>query len=141
MTYRYLPHTADLRVALEAPTFAALLSDVVAVLRELTAGDRPVAERVARELAIEADGPAGLLFGFTREVLGAFQLDRLVPSRAEIKTLRLPPEGSALRATLHGEPFDAARHEAQPEIKAVTRHGLVVDGTSGTWRAELLFDV
>jgi SHS2 domain-containing protein len=141
VTYRFLPHTADLRVAIEAPTFAALLADLVAVVRELTAGDRPVAERAAREVAVEADEPADLLFRFTREVLGAFQLERLVPARVAIKVLRLPPEGSALRATLHGEPFHPARHEAQPEIKAVTRHGLVVDGSSGVWRAELLFDV
>jgi SHS2 domain-containing protein len=141
VTYRYLPHTADLRVAFEAPTLAALLDDVVAVIREHTAGDRPVKEELARPLALQAPDLAELFFGFARETLGAFQVEGFVPARFELQTLRLPPQPPSLTGRLWGEPFDPSRHEVQPEIKAVTRHGLELEEGPGGWRAELLFDV
>jgi SHS2 domain-containing protein len=141
VTYYYLPHTADLRVAFEAPTFAALLEDVVRVIREQTAGDRSVEARAGRGLALEAPDLAELFFSFAREALAAFQVDRFVPAGFELHALALPPARPSVAGRLWGEPFDPARHEVQPEIKAVTRHGLKLEEGPGAWRAELLFDV
>ncbi len=141
MTYRFLPHTADIRVSIQAPTFRALLEDLVQVLRELTAGDGPVQPRVAREIRLQAPDAPELLLALCREVLDAFQLDGLVPARLELDTLGQPPEPLLLRGRIVGEPFDPSRHETQPEIKAVTRHGLVAEPAAQGWRAELLFDV
>lgn len=141
MTFRFLPHTADIRVCIEAPTFRALLEDLVQVLRQLTAGDRPVQPRAARVIAIEAPDPPELLLALSREVLDAFQLDAFVPARLELDVLTQPPAPPSLRGRVMGERFDPTRHEVQPEIKAVTRHGLAAEPTPQGWRAELLFDV
>jgi SHS2 domain-containing protein len=141
MTHRFLAHTADIRVAIEAATLRALLEELVDVLRQLTAGDRRVEPRRAREIALQAPDAAELLLVFSRETLDAFQLDGFVPARVEIDTLTQPPGPLALRGRLLGEPFDPARHETQPEIKALTRHGLAAEPTAAGWRAELLFDV
>lgn len=141
MTYRFVPHTADIRATIEAPTLRALLEDLVQVLRELTAGDRPVEPRAARVIAVQAPDPPELLLALSREILDAFQLDGFVPARLEIDALTQPPEAPSLRGRVMGERFDPARHETQPEIKAVTRHGLVAEPAPRGWRAELLFDV
>lgn len=141
MTYRFLPHTADIRVCVEAPTFRGVLEDLVQVLRHLTAGDGPVQPRAAREIALQAPDPPELLLALSREVLDAFELDAFVPARLELDVLTQPPAPPGLRGRVTGERFDPARHEAQPEIKAVTRHGLVAEPTPQGWRAELLFDV
>jgi len=141
VTYRFVPHTADIRASIEAPTFRRLLEDLVQVLRELVAGDRPVQPHTARVIAVQAPDPPELLLALSREILDAFQLDGFVPARLEIDTLTQPPEPPSLRGRVLGEQFDPARHETQPEIKAVTRHGLVAEPTTEGWRAELLFDV
>ncbi len=141
MTYRFVPHTADIRVSIEAPSFRGLLEDLVQVLRELVAGDRPVQPRTGRLIAVQAPDPPELLLALSREILDAFQLDGFVPARLEIDTLAQPPEPPSVRGRVVGEPFDPARHETQPEIKAVTRHGLAAEPTPHGWRAELLFDV
>jgi SHS2 domain-containing protein len=57
----------------------------------------------------------------------------------EVELGRVTP--TSLEATVAGERFDPSRHETQPEVKAVTRHELVVEQTEGRWRAEVLFDV
>lgn len=141
MTHRFLAHTADIRVEIEGPTLRGLLEDLVDVLRLLTAGDRPVQLRTAREISLEASDPPEMLLAFAREVLDAFQLDGFVPARVELDTLSQPPGPLALRGRLVGEPFDPARHETQPEVKALTRHGLLAERSGDGWRAELLFDV
>jgi protein archease len=144
MTHRFLAHTADIRVAIDAATLRGLLEELSEVLRQLTAGARAVRPRTAREIALEAPDAAELLLVFCREVLDAFQLDGFVTARVELDTLTGPlgpASPLALRGRLVGEPFDPARHETQPEIKALTRHGLTATRAGDGWHAELLFDV
>lgn len=136
-----MPHTADIRASIEAPTFRGLLEDLVQVLRELTAGDRPVQPRTGRLISLQAPDPPELLLALSREILDAFQLDGFVPARLEIDLLTQPPDAPSMRGRVMGEPFDPARHETQPEVKAVTRHGLAAEPTPQGWHAELLFDV
>lgn len=115
----------------------------MAVLRELCVGPGAVvAPRSARAIVANASDPADLLLQFAREVLATFALEALVPARFELDDLRLPPAASvALSGRLLGEPFDPSRHQTQPEIKAVTRHGLRACQNAQGWHAELLFDV
>ena len=40
MTYRFLPHTADVKVAIDGRSFEELLADGVLITRELLAGTR-----------------------------------------------------------------------------------------------------
>jgi SHS2 domain-containing protein len=100
-----------------------------------------VAPRSARAIAVTGSDPADLLLRFAREVLAAFALQALVPARFELDDLHLPPAAPALAGHLLGEPFDPSRHAPQPEVKAVTRHGLRVGQNAQGWHAELLFDV
>jgi SHS2 domain-containing protein len=141
MTHRFLPHTADILVGIEASTLRGLLEELVEVVRQLTAGDGPVQPRAAREISLQAPDPPELLLDLAREALDAFQLDGFVPARVELDTLTQPPAPLVLRGRLWGEPFDPSRHETQPEIKALTRHGLLAQQGPDGWRAELLFDV
>jgi SHS2 domain-containing protein len=118
------------------------LDDAVAALRELCVGPgATVAPRSTRAIAATGSDPADLLLRFAREVLAAFALEALVPACFELDDLHLPPAPPALSGHLLGEPFDPSRHATQPEIKAVTRHGLQVGQHAQGWHAELLFDI
>lgn len=137
MAYRQEPHTADLKFVLEARDLAALFRDATAVIRELVAGQSPVAMIAAADVTLAADGPAELLLAYLRELLYRFERDGFVPGDAAFT--RAAP--TALVASVRGERFDPARHETQPEVKAVTRHGLVVEERGGGWHAEVVFDM
>ncbi|MGD2135451.1 MAG: archease [Gemmatimonadales bacterium] len=137
MTYRFLPHTADVRVAVEAPTFEALLAESAAVLRELLAGTSEVAEREERWWRAEGGEHAELFGALLRELLFQFHSDGFIPRTVIVDEVRR----GAARGRAFGERFDQARHEPQPEVKAVTRHGLVAEPSARGWRAEVVFDV
>lgn len=137
MTYRFLRHTADLRVEIEAPDLERLLWDATDLMRRLFLGESRMTPAERREITVGGEDEAELVFAYLRELLYGFAVDTFVPALLERATFA----NGSLSAVVSGERFDPARHEPQPEVKAVTRHGLMVERVDGGWRAEVLFDV
>ena len=129
MPYRFFPHTGDAAALLEAPDEPGLRAAGVAALRELLVGDSPVASESERRISPSGHDPAERLIHFLREVLYLYDAERFVPAEAS-------PGG------VRGEPFQAGRHRAIREVKAVTYHGVEVRRSEdGTLRASVVFDL
>ena len=141
MTHRWLPHTADVRVEITAPSLPGLLSHATGAVRELLVGHSVVQSEETRFLSVTASDEAELVLGFLRAMFELYHRDQFVPAEAEVGEPIDTAEGICARATVRGERFDAGRHEAQPEVKAVTRHGLRVARTAAGWTADVVFDV
>jgi len=137
VTYRFLPHTADVLLEIAAPSLSALLADATSIVRELLVGGSRVDAQESRHLTVTADGPDELLLRFMNELFAEFQLSTFVPTRLDID--RVTP--IALTGSVQGEPFNDAKHEAQPEVKAVTRHRLDVTQTESGWQATVVLDL
>jgi SHS2 domain-containing protein len=77
-----------------------------------------------------------LLFDWLNELLYAFESDRMLFARFEVR-----PDETGLNADAWGEPADPARHELEHEVKAITYHRLRVERTPDGWLAELIVDI
>lgn len=132
MSYRLLPHTADLRAALIAPSLDELYASAVALVREIIVG--PSVVNPVQERAVEWDSrdPAERFFRFVRELLYLYDAEGFVPT-----TCRLDQHG----AIVAGDRFDPARHESHHQVKALTRHGFMFEPTGAGYRSELVFDL
>ena len=128
MPYRFIPHTADVAAEWTASDEEGLRAAGVSALRELLVGPSPVAGRVERPLPLRGADAAARLVHFLQDVLYLYDVERFVPAAAA---------GSGVV----GEPFDPARHEARPEVKAVTHHAAHVRQADGALRATIVFDV
>jgi SHS2 domain-containing protein len=137
MTYRYLPHTADIKVAIQGPTLETLFHDGVTISRHLFVGQSPVESREERPIGLDAADPEELFLRFLKELLYLYETSGFVPSGLVVESL----DRRSLVSTLTGEQFDDARHQPEPEVKAVTRHGLTVVQAEDGWYAEVVFDV
>lgn len=126
--FRFVPHTADIAVELQAPDETGLYQAGVDALRELLVGTSSVAAREERAIGRRGGDPAERLVHFLSDVLYLYETQRFV-------AVRVTPSGIA------GEPFDPARHEAQREVKAVTHHGARVEREGSGYRATIIFDV
>lgn len=126
--FRFIPHTADVAVELIAADEAGLREAGVEALRELLVGESPVRALAERPIEPRGADAAERLVNFLREVLYLYDAERFVPARAG-------PAG------VFGEPFDPARHRAEPEVKAVTFHGAEVRLEPSGLRATIIFDV
>jgi len=137
VTHRFLPHTADIKVAFEAESLDALLAEGLVVLRGLLAAESPVEPRERRAISVRGTDPTELFLVFLRELLYLHGVDGFLPAGFEFASVT----ETAVEGTLLGETSDPTRHAHQPEVKAVTRHGLVVEKVATKWRAEVVFDV
>ena len=126
--YRFVSHTADIAVLLEAPDEAGLRAAGIAALRELLVGPSAVLAREERLIESRGRNAAERLVHFLGDALYLYDALRFVPARAG-------PAG------VLGEPFDPARHTAVREVKAVTHHGAAIRQDDQGLHVTLLFDV
>jgi SHS2 domain-containing protein len=124
-------------VELNCETFTGLFEDATDMVRHLLAGDSTVATTTQYRLSLSATGPDELLHHYVRELLVIFQVNTFVPTRLELDRLH----SMGLVGRVYGEDFDALKHEPQPEVKAVTRHGLRVERIESGWKATMVLDM
>jgi SHS2 domain-containing protein len=130
--YRWVEHTGELELRIEAPTEEAVFTDALAAFAELV-GDPvgPASER--REVELADDDRGLLLAEWLNELVYLADAEGFVPERADALDL-----GSGrLRAAVIGR-----RGDPSPLVKAVTLHGLrFASEDGGPWRARLVLDV
>jgi len=137
VTHRFLPHTADIKVAFETDTLEALFVEATEVMRGLLAGASLVEPRDERLVELECTDAAELFLAYLKELVYLFAAHGFLVAAVEIDRA----DSTTLRARALGEALDAKRHEHQPEVKAVTRHDFMVEQREGRWYAEVVFDV
>lgn len=134
--FRFLPHTADLRVEVRGRDLPELYAACVETLFSLLIDRRRVREAGTRVLTIEGPASEDRLFFLLRNALLLFEVDRFLARRAH-GTM----EGNRVSVTVHGEPLDFQRHSLCREIKAVTRHAMTIDEEPGGFVARFVVDV
>ena len=135
--YEPIDHTADAGFRVRGATLPALFVHAADCLFEALGETAGVAPATARDVSVEAEGHAALLRAWLSEVLYISYVGKLVLARAEVLELT----ERRLRARVSGEPYDEARHERNPEIKAVTWHELEVRQTPAGWEAVFILDM
>jgi len=119
--------------ATPAALFEALGLGLFALITDLSTV-RPTSER-----AVSASGgdPAALVVAYLSELLLLEQTEGFLVREIRAQPVGDPP--TALVASVKGEVFDAARHPARTEVKAVTLHDLTIDFQAG--RARVIVDI
>jgi SHS2 domain-containing protein len=129
--YRWVEHTSELELALEASDEPQLFTDALAAFAELVDGSASGA-LVRHEIALRSHDRATLLVDWLGELVFLAETENFVPER--VVALELAPE--FLRATLEGRVG-----EPPHLVKAVTYHGLEFDVDESRVRARVVLDV
>jgi SHS2 domain-containing protein len=131
--YRWVEHTSELELEIEADSEDGVYGDAVAAMGELLSGDEPVdGDESARDLALEAGDRARLLAELLGELAFLAESERFVPLALD----RLSASPERLSATVRGR-------EGEPPhlVKAITYHRLAFEPRDGGWRATVVMDV
>jgi SHS2 domain-containing protein len=129
--YRWIEHTAELELALEASDERQVFADALTAFAELV-DTFPSGAPVRHEIELRSDERASLLADWLGELVFLAETENFVPER--VVSLELEIEG--LRAIVEG-------HVGEPPhlVKAVTYHGLEFAAEEGRVRARLVLDV
>jgi SHS2 domain-containing protein len=143
MGYRWLEHTSELELQIDAASEEAVFELALAAFGELVGengedqtarvdGGRARGALIEREVTLAAGDRAALLVTFLEELVYLLETDDLVPERAEHLTL----EGERLTATVRGR-----RGSPRHLVKGVTYNDLAFTPVGDRFAATVVLDV
>jgi SHS2 domain-containing protein len=135
MSFEEIPHTADIKIRVRAPTLETLFSDTFESLMQVMYGTNR-AGGILKEIRIESTDYESLLTDFLSEVLFIAEVESLVFSEAHIRI-----NGFCLSAELSGEQFDPVRHSGGSEVKGISYSGLTITHDAKGYMLDIIFDV
>jgi SHS2 domain-containing protein len=129
--YRWVEHTAELELQIDASSQEGLFADALHAFEELVGGD-PTGEPARHEVFVLSEDPAVLLAEWLEELVFLAETQSFVPER--LAALEL--DRGELRAEVQGR-------SGRPSqlVKAVTYHGLTVEQREEGWHARVVLDV
>jgi SHS2 domain-containing protein len=128
--YRWVEHTAEVELAIEAASEQEVFADALAALAELLGVEGEGTER--RTVAVSATDRPALLAAWLEELVFLAESDGFEPVRLESLDLT----DGALEATVAGRPG-----LPPPLVKAVTYHRLAFERTPSGYFASVVLDV
>ena len=134
--YRFVEHTAELEVELEADSAEGVLEEALRAFAELAAAGADAEPRLdgptqERSVVVDATDLPALLAAWLDELVYLAEAEGLVPESADLSL-----EGSKLTGVVRGR-----RGQTRPLVKAVTLHRLRFQPEQGVWRGRVVLDV
>lgn len=131
LSYRWVEHTAELELEIDAPDEAMVFADAARALAELL-GEERRGEPARREIAVEESERAVLLVRWLDELVFLAETEKLVPD--EVERIALSDTGLDAEVRCHrGEP----RHL----VKGTTYHRLAFGPSAEGFHARVVLDV
>jgi SHS2 domain-containing protein len=132
-----LDHTADIGVAVRAPTLPLLFERAAWGLFGVITDMHAVRPLETVPVSVKADDREGLLVHWLSELNFLHETGAWLFCSFHVQRF----SDTGLAAEVRGERLDRARHEVHAQVKAVTYHALLLEHEAGEWIARVLFDV
>jgi SHS2 domain-containing protein len=130
--HRFVDHTAELELELEAATKEGVLVEAAAALAELLGPQPAGTSSVRRRLRVTAADDATLLAAWLDELVFLAETEGFVPARVE----EIAVENGDAQAVVSG------RHGSPPHlVKGVTYNNLDLSRHGELWRGRVVLDV
>ena len=133
VSYRFVDHTAELQLEIDAPSRAAIFELAVLALGELLGRDGgPDGSSQTRELCVEAGDDPALLAAWIDEIVFVSETEGMVPRAVE----RIDAGTTGVRAVV-------SFTEGTPPhvVKGATYHDLELRLDGKTWHGRVVLDV
>lgn len=136
-TFEVIEHTADIGIVARGATLAEVFAVAAEGMLSLMVDPGTVENRAWMEREVEAEDHEGLLVAWLNDLLAVVNVEAFMPVAFVVD--QISPD--RLRATVHGESVEPARHHFRRDIKAATYHMVEVRQVDGDWTARVIFDV
>jgi len=136
-SFEVIDHTADVGIVAKGATLPELFEVAAEGMFSFLIDSASVENHTWLERRVEAEDLEGLLAAWLNDLLVMLSAEAFVPKVFVVDEV----SEQRLRATVHGEPVDRARHHFRLDVKAATYHMLKVERTDGGWSARVIFDV
>lgn len=138
--YKFIEHTADIAVELEASTIDELFICAADAWKHTLCDDKTIASEESKKIELQADSLEELLVNFLSEINYLFLTKKWFCVSMSILTV-LQNDTFKVAAELEGSDIANLSIQFKEEIKAVTYHQLKIEKQSGKYTTRIIFDI
>ena len=143
MPYQYLDDVATADIAFEAygqSKEEMFIAAADALMNVMVEDLGTIAERLWREVSVEAETLEMLLFQFLQEFIFYKDAEQLLLRAARMR-FKEHKGMWMVTARAYGETLDPGKHPLNVDVKAVTMHQFSVSENQGQWKARVVLDI
>ena len=137
MDYKFIPHTADVKIHAEGPGIEeAFVSSAMALKEAILDFEKvKILEKIKRKIEVEGKDNESLLYNFLEEFLFLLDAEDFMLS----KISKLEIDNGKLHAEILGDKW--SKYDLGNKVKAVTYNEMFVRQEGNKWIVELVIDV
>jgi SHS2 domain-containing protein len=129
--YEFLPHTTDAYIQASGPTLESAFEYAAEALFDTMCNVKSVSPRITEAVEVSGEDEVILLNRWLEALLLKFELENKVFSKFAVQPIQKISTGFHLGAQISGEMYDARKHGAKVEVKAVTFHKMEIERRDG----------
>ena len=139
MGFKFLPHTADVKILVEEKTLNKAFSTAAMALKEVMAEKIVAAPKIKREIKVKGKDREYLLYSFLEEFLYLLDARNFLLSKAPVVKITKTKDGFSLEAKITGD--NAKKDTFTNKVKAVTYNDMLIEEKKGKIRIIFVLDV
>ena len=129
MSFKFLEHTADLKIEVTEKTLNRAFSTSAWAMKEVMAEQILVAPRIKKEFVVEGDDKSALLYNFLEEFLYLFDTEGFILSKAPIVKITEKADSKDKKFSLEAKVIgdSASNYIITNDVKAITYNEMSID--------------
>jgi SHS2 domain-containing protein len=142
MSFRFLDHTADVKVEVIGRTYEEAFEVAGQVMTELVTDISEVDAKEKRSIAVAGEDLYALLYEWLEALIVLFGAEDLIFSRFKVFKIEQKNNEWHLVGEVWGETFDLDKHQQGTEIKAITYSEMEIqEEEESKVRLQFVFDI
>ncbi len=139
MGFKFLPHTADVKILIEEKTLNKAFSTAAMTLREVMAEQIVVAPKIKKKIKVKGKDRESLLYSFLEEFIYLLDAKSFLLSKPPVVKITKTKDGFSLEAKITGD--NAKKYTFTNDVKAITYNDMLIDEKKGKVRIIFVLDV
>lgn len=127
MDFKYLEHTADLKIQASGKTLKQAFSNAAKGMFNAMVKIQDIKPEKKQSIEIQSENIESLFFDYISKLLYLHDVDNMLYSKFTIKSLKREEKGWSLKADIFGEKFNKKHHTPEESIKAMTYNQLKIE--------------
>ena len=139
MGFKFLEHTADVKILVEEKTLNKAFSTSALAMKEVMAEQIKVAPRIKKDISAEGKDKGALLYKFLESIIYLADAEDYIISKAPIVKIEESKEGFILKANLIGD--SAGNYIFTNDVKAITYNDMFIEEEKDKTTIQFVLDV
>ena len=136
MTYKFLPHTADVKFQAKGKTLAEAFKNCAYALTETITDYKKIKPTTEKTIEIESENQESLLYDFLEQFLILLDSENFILNKIKSLTIK----DNKLQATITGDTHPE-NYEIETHIKAVTYQQMFIKKENNQYIIQVILDI